>query len=1125
MLKIIPSKILPKSLAAKFISVYVPLVTIAVILLFITMEVRFYNYEYEKIVSSLNRLTTIQSAAIQNAVWEYDYERINQLLSEFQSVPFVKGSAVYGKNGNLIGKAGELATELVPDELVVTKGLYASSTNKKKKIGQLVVVAHNKELLDNVYKHIKINVLILIGLVISLVLCTLFIVNSTISRPLGFLRAAIQKSKNHRKSEQVNWSSKDELGDVVKEYNKMQTQKADAEREVLEYQKHLEELVDIRTKDLNKSEKRARSIIENAVDGIIVIDDNGIVLIFSPAASEIFGYREEEIVGNSVNTLIPGEITSIRDSFIQQNQESSENPKLIGKNKEIVGRRKDGSDFYMDLAVGEFNIDHEHFLVGILRDITERKAAQKEVEQAREIAEEATKAKSDFLANMSHEIRTPMNAIIGMSGLALKTELDKKQRNYIEKVNLSAESLLGIINDILDFSKIEAGKMDMEAIDFRLETVMDNLASLIGLRAEDKGLELLFDVAADVPTALIGDPLRLGQILVNLGNNAVKFTDEGEIVVATRLKELSDKSAVLHFAVHDSGIGMTQEQQAKLFQSFSQADTSTTRKYGGTGLGLSISKRLCEMMAGDIWVESEEGKGSSFQFSAKFELQKNVPMGRIKPQLPELEGLRVLVVDDNKIARDIMLDLLGSFDFKAQAVKSGEEAMEKLLKEQQNIDLVLMDWQMPYLDGVETTRILLSSGLNVPVILITAYGREEAQESSTDVNFAGILNKPVSASTLLDSIMETFGYEAQDSHWKANRNEQEIETAKKLRGAKVLLVEDNDINQELALELLSHGGVIAEVAENGQIALDMLEKESFDGVLMDCHMPVLDGYQATSQIREQERFKDLPVIAMTANVMAGDREKAIAAGMNDHIGKPINVREMFATMAKWIIPANPIEDCGKESTTINAIEENETIPELPGINILSGLKTTQNNPRLYRKLLLKFHASQVNFEAQFHLAQNSDDPNAAIRCAHTLKGVAGNIGAKQVQEAAEQLELAVHNNASEQKIKLLLSDINEVLNPVLAGLDDFKNVGTAKKDKNTSIEMEKLIPLLKNLRELLEEDDTDAGQVVDEISQLQGLQTFSIPIQDLTEAIDGYDFEQALEELANFEAKIEYQAE
>ena len=666
-----------------------------------------------------------------------------------------------------------------------------------------------------------------------------------------------------------------------------------------------------------------------------------------------------------------------------------------------------------------------------LADTLEQRVRERteQLEHAQRAAEAATQAKSEFLANMSHEIRTPMNAILGMSYLALKSGLNGRQRNYVEKVHGAAESLLRIINDILDFSKIEAGKLEIETIPFHLGDVFEQLANLVGMRAEEKGLELLFSLPPDLPTALVGDPSRLGQILLNLGNNAVKFTERGDVTVAVSLVAREPEHATLRFDVRDTGIGMTPQACEQLFQPFTQADASTSRRYGGTGLGLAICRHLVQCMGGTIGVESTLGHGSSFHFTLPFGLQ---PGAHPAPETGELRGARALVVDDHPVARELLHALLESMGLQAETAAGGVAALAAVARadaDDRPFKLLLLDWRMPGMDGIEClARLAGRAGRHAAptVLMVTAFSRDQAERQlqARQLQVAALLHKPVTPSTLLDACLVALGRPA--VHSRRSERRQELLQARQagLAGARLLLVEDNAINQELACDLLQRAGIVVDVAADGQQALAALERARFDAVLMDCQMPVMDGYEATRALRLRAELRDLPVIAMTANAMAGDREKVLAAGMNDHVAKPIDVDELFATLARWVRPrAAPTVDQASASAPP------------PGLDTRAGLAAVRGNEALYRRLLAKFRQREADFEARLRDARSHGDAEAAIRCAHDLKSVAGTLGMPALQRAAEALEaalVAVHEQgASEAAIEPLVADVTRQLEPLV----------------------------------------------------------------------------------------------
>ncbi|SMF82752.1 PAS domain S-box-containing protein [Azospirillum oryzae] len=861
--------------------------------------------------------------------------------------------------------------------------------------------------------------------------------------------------------------------------------------------------------------RRLNLILHSASDSICGVDRQGLITFANPATSALTGYANEELLGGNLHLLIHS-----------RRADGSHFPALECPVTEVLlsgeSRRgledtywtKAGKPFLVEYTASPMLADGKvEGAVVVFHEIAERKRAEAAMQRARLAAEAASRAKSEFLANMSHEIRTPMNAILGLIHLLQQTELTGRQADYVQKVRVSAQSLLGILNDILDFSKVEAGKLELERVDFRLDDLLQTLAVIVGSAAQEKDIDVLFSVAPDVPLDLIGDPLRLQQILINLTGNAIKFTDAGEVVVSVRVRSLGDERAVLDFAVRDTGIGIAPEQRERLFQAFSQGDSSTTRRFGGTGLGLAICARLVRLMNGAMDVESEPGKGSVFRFQAEFGLQRGAAGRPALPLRPVPRDLAVLVVDDNPTARDVLGEIATAFGWTVSACCDGQSAIDELERAAaagHPYDVVLMDWKMPGMDGIEAARrIRADAESGTPmIIVISGYGRERLGSRFEEAGISGFLVKPVTASTLLDAVTVAYAQAGRVLAATENGGAGEIgsmggsaggsaggglrlpapvpppareqgagspggglfgpvwDASRGLHGRRLLLADDNAISRQVAQEILERAGASVTTAGTGRQAVECVRtaEQPFDAALLDVQMPDMDGFAATAAIRALPGGSRLPIIAMTASALPADRQRCLDNGMDAHVPKPLDLSQLFTTLARWIGPplvavrpcapcgAGPIPPRGKAMLTAAGASASGiaaaspapagrgtgkgtghgiTLPdELPGIDLADALNRLDGDAGLFRRFIGQFAGSYGDVVERIAGALEGGDLSAAKSIAHELKSVAGNVGARRLSESADAVQIAAQRGdaaAVEAEVPVLRAELALVL--------------------------------------------------------------------------------------------------
>ena len=877
----------------------------------------------------------------------------------------------------------------------------------------------------------------------------------------------------------------DELGSLTRTFNHMQASLASSREE-------LQQALEL----TRERESYQRSVFFGMGEGLLTVDAEGEVLSANRAAESIFGFDAGELQGRNICDLVPRAPCGLDTQSLR---EQTRTEHVLRLTKDMFGVRSDGRPFPLEVTLTRIELEGHEGYSAIVRDITEQVEAERSLLAAKQEAEAANEAKSRFLANMSHEIRTPMNAIIGMSYLTLQTTLDNQQRGYLQKINNAAESLLQLINDILDFSKIEADKLHIEHAEFSMLDVLDHLRNLLGHQAREKGLELLFDVSSQMPLRLLGDPLRIQQILTNLVSNAIKFTAEGEVAITVSLQHGAPHK--LHLAVRDTGIGMDEDTCARLFDAFIQADASTTRHYGGTGLGLAISQRLAKLMGGRIRVSSEKGIGSVFEVELAIDIADSQLSAQA--QMPSTRMQRVLLVDDNLTVHSVLGHMLRDVGLQVDLASSAEQALQLLQDAQQPYDLLLVDWQMPQTDGFKFLEQVRQRHPDYPaaIVMSTAFGREEllAAADRQGLKVQQVLDKPVLVADLAAVLrrLEGGGADAQSGQGDVA---QAADPA--LRGTHLLLVEDNEYNQELATELLAQQGISVDLAENGEQALQRLASGAhYDGVLMDCQMPVMDGYTATEKIRGRLGLTRLPVIAMTANVMQADIDRAMASGMNDHIAKPLDVDALFATLARWLTPASA--DGAKPAAPEKPRPQN--LPQLQSIDTRLGLQQLGGDRELYMRSLKRFH--DLHLELPQKLPGLSREQ--ALQTLHPLKGAAGSVGASQLAQQASDLEQQIKQGQADfaPAMSALAQALQQVLDELLLLCRAHSQEDVCAEEQAPSGDA--FARMLKQLLGMIEEYDTGAESLLRQLSGACKDGRLRGDLVRALELVERYDFDAA----------------
>ena len=1000
-------------------SIYL-LVTLVITALYLIVE---YSHAKETIVAEMKAIGSTVSDGIALSLWLIDRDLLETQLKGIPNIPFIVGVTVksdvfeklsYGITEDASSRDADSANPIERFSRTISLFhysaplLYKDSNGEATDLGEITFCSNINAVWQRVqYSLISIVANALIQFV-ALFIIFFGVIHLLLSRPLNKLTAACNKLDINNLGEVVvdlDVSRKDELHVLGKTFNAM-VKKLHFSNQQLQAMHHrytlkLEQQVEKRTAELKKANAELDLLFQNTQVGLMLLRGGRNIVRANQRLADIFIYdTPEDMLGLNTRRIHVDEkhYRDFGDRFYNSLQ--------LGEQIQVEYRfrRSDQTIIWCTISGKALDTDNPPDLskgvLWVFDDISARKAMEQEVirareraEKARREAEQANRFKSEFLANMSHEIRTPMNAIIGMTYLLSQQCLSPEQEDHVKKIETSSNALLGLINDILDISKIEAGKMEIEKMDFNLHSVIENVSTLVGIKAEEKNLDFIVSYDPGLNMSRHGDPLRLGQVLTNLANNAVKFTEKGEVGIYIDRTE----AGLLRFEVRDTGIGLTQEQRDKLFQPFIQADASTTRKYGGTGLGLAISKQLINLMGGQIWVESEQGQGSSFIFELPLEEKQEA-----KAPGKTFTGKRVLIVDDTLSWREALTRMLGYYGIEPEVAVSGEEAVRRICEEGQPFDMVLMDWQLPGMDGIEAIRTMKEQSATPPptVIMASAYQKETIFQAAKENGIDIFLQKPVNPSLLYNFIVGAFGDGIKVDYQREAGASSLKDKLTSLKGSNILLVEDNIMNRQIIHGVLSHSGIIIKEAENGRKAVEtfLADPDLYELILMDLQMPEMDGYEATRQIRKQD--PNIPIIALTANAMNQDVHRTRSVGMNEHLNKPIDVEKLFATLLNYIS-----KKCEPVSHGDNGQKKAPppTFHEFKAIDTAVGLSHIMGDTKLYIKLLKNF---AEEYEGATDRLRRLMDENLidAKRMIHTIKGLSANIGAQTLHRVTVKLE-------------------------------------------------------------------------------------------------------------------------